>query len=259
MVRKVLVGVKRVVDYLTKIRVQADGSGVDLKNVKWSMNPFCEIALEEAIQMKEKKLVDEVVAASIGNKSAAETLRSALALGADRAIHVVTPDGDASASPEPLAVAKILRKLVEKEKPGLELVLLGKQAIDDDSNQTAQMLSALLGWSQATFASTVKMEGNTHALVAQEVDGGLETVKISLPCVISVDLRLNSPRYATLPNIMKAKKKPIESISVESLGVDISPRNRVVHVASPPQRKSGIMVESVDQLLDKLRNEAKVI
>jgi electron transfer flavoprotein beta subunit len=252
---KVLVPVKRVIDYNVKVRVKADGSGVDLANVKMSMNPFDEIAVEEAIRLKEAGKAEEVVAVSIGVKQAQETLRTALAMGADRAILVVATD-DVHQDIEPLAVAKILAKVVEEEGPGL--VLAGKQAIDNDMNATGQMLSALLGWSQATFASEVSVEGD-HALVTREVDGGLQTIKVSMPAIITVDLRLNEPRYASLPNNMKAKKKPLDEKTAADYGVDVTPRLSVVSTAEPETRKAGVKVGSVEELITKLKDEAGVI
>lgn len=255
MAGRILVAVKRVVDYNARVRVKPDKTGVDLSNVKMSMNPFCEIAVEEALRVKEAKLADEVVAVSIGPKQAADTLRTALAMGADRAVHVQTGEGEA---PEPLAVAKLLAAVARKEAPGL--MLLGKQAIDDDSNQTGQMLAALLGWPQATFASKLEVDAAAKkATVTREVDGGLETLRIGLPAVVTSDLRLNEPRYATLPNIMKAKKKPMETVSPQDLGVDIAPRLQTLSVEEPAKRKGGVMVSSAADLVDKLRNEAKVI
>ena len=248
---KVLVPVKRVVDYNVKIRVKADGSGVETANVKMSMNPFDEIAVEEAIRMKEKGAVAEIVAVSIGPQQAQETIRTALAMGADRGILVKT-----DATVEPLAVAKILKAIVEAEEPGL--VILGKQAIDDDCNQTGQMLAALLGWSQGTFASKVEADGD-KVLVTREVDGGLQTVKLAMPAIVTTDLRLNEPRYASLPNIMKAKKKPLEEKSADDYGVDIAPRLEVIKTVEPPKRSAGVMVESVAELVGKLKNEAGVI
>jgi electron transfer flavoprotein beta subunit len=248
---KVLVPVKRVVDYNVKIRVKADGSGVETANVKMSMNPFDEIAVEEAVRLKESKAATEVVAVSLGVQAAQETLRTALAMGADRAIHVVT-----DAELQPLAVAKALKAIVDKEQP--QLVILGKQAIDDDANQTGQMLAALLGWAQGTFASKVVLGADT-ATVTREVDGGLETVELKLPAVVTSDLRLNEPRYASLPNIMKAKKKPIDTMSPADLGVDPTPRLKTLKVAEPPKRSAGIKVKTVQELVDKLKNEAKVI
>ncbi len=246
---KVLVPVKRVIDYNVKVRVKADGTGVDLANVKMSMNPFDEIAVEEAIRLKEAGKADEIVVVSIGVKQAQETLRTALAMGADRAILVTAAD-DVHTDIEPLAVAKILAKVVEEEQPGL--VLCGKQAIDNDMNATGQMLSALLGWGQATFASKVEIDGNA-ASVTREVDGGLQTIKVNLPAVISADLRLNEPRYASLPNIMKAKKKPLDEKTAADYGVDVSPRLEVVKTSEPAVRQAGIKVGSVDELVSKLK------
>lgn len=248
---KVLVPVKRVVDYNVKIRVKADGSGVETANVKMSMNPFDEIAVEEAVRLKESKAATEVIAVSLGVQACQETLRTALAMGADRAVHVLT-DADL----QPLAVAKALKAIVEKEQP--QLVIMGKQAIDDDANQTGQMLAALLGWAQGTFASKVVPGGET-VTVTREVDGGLETVELKLPAVVTTDLRLNEPRYASLPNIMKAKKKPIETVSPADLGVDPAPRLKTLKVVEPPKRSAGIKVKTVQELVDKLKNEAKVI
>jgi len=252
---KVLVPVKRVIDYNVKVRVKGDGSGVDLANVKMSMNPFDEIACEAAIRMKESGAVEEVIAVSVGVKQAQETLRTALAMGCDRAILIVATD-DVHTDIEPLAVAKLLKAVVDAEEPGL--VICGKQAIDNDMNATGQMLSALLGWSQATFASKIDIDGD-HATVKREVDGGMQSIKVKMPAVISVDLRLNEPRYASLPNIMKAKKKPLDEKTPEDYGVDVSPRLEVVKTAEPPEREAGIIVKSVDELLDKLKNEAGVI
>ncbi len=248
---KLLVPVKRVVDYNVKVRVKSDGSGVETAGVKMSMNPFDEIAIEEAVRLKEHGSVSEIVAVSIGVPQCQETLRTALAMGADRAILV-----QSETSPEPLAVAKILRALVEREQPGL--VIMGKQAIDDDMNATGQMLAGLLGWSQGTFASKVVLEEGS-ATVTREVDGGLETVALTLPAIITTDLRLNEPRYASLPNIMKARKKPLETLTPADLGIDASPRLTTLRVSEPPTRKAGVKVGSVTELLDKLRNEAKVI
>ena len=248
---KVLVPVKRVVDFNVKIRVKSDGSGVELANVKMSMNPFDEIAVEEAIRLREKGVATEVVVCSIGPAKAQETLRTALAMGADRAI-LVTSDTDV----EPLAVAKILKGVVDEEQPGL--VLLGKQAIDDDANQTGQMLAALLGWAQGTFASKIVVEGET-ARVTREVDGGLQTLEVSLPAVVTADLRLNEPRYASLPNIMKAKKKPLDVKDLASLGVDVAPRLKVLKVSEPAARKGGIKVENAAELVAKLKTEAGVL
>ena len=248
---KVLVPVKRVVDYNVKIRVKPDGSGVELANVKMSMNPFDEISVEQAIRMKEAGQVEEIVVASIGPDKATETLRTALAMGADRGILVKHDD-----IVEPLAVAKILKAIVEAEAPGL--VILGKQAIDDDANQTGQMLAALLGWSQGTFASDVTIDG-AHALVTREVDGGLQTVRLSMPAIVTTDLRLNEPRYASLPNIMKAKKKPIDQKAPADYGVDVAPRLAVLKTEEPEGRKAGVKVADVNELVDKLRNEAGVL
>ncbi len=252
---KVLVPVKRVIDYNVKVRVKGDGSGVDLANVKMSMNPFDEIACEEAIRLKEKGVAEEVVAVSIGVKQSQETLRTALAMGADRAILIVAAE-DVHQDIEPLAVAKLLKAVIDAEAPGL--VLCGKQAIDNDMNATGQMLAALLGWSQATFASKIEIDGE-HATVKREVDGGMQSIRVRMPAVVSVDLRLNEPRYASLPNIMKAKKKPLEEKTPEDYGVDVSPRLEVVKTTEPPERKAGIIVGSVDELVDKLKNEAGVL
>ncbi|MEM6680376.1 MAG: electron transfer flavoprotein subunit beta/FixA family protein [Pseudomonadota bacterium] len=252
---KVLVPVKRVIDYNVKVRVKADNTGVDLANVKMSMNPFDEIAVEAAIRLKEAGKASEIVAVSIGVAKAQETLRTALAMGADRAILIQatdTPETDI----EPLAVAKLLKAVVDAEEPGL--VIAGKQAIDNDLNATGQMLAALLGWSQATYASEIEVEGDS-ATVTREVDGGLQTVKVSMPAIITVDLRLCEPRYASLPNIMKAKKKPLETKTPEDYGVDVTPRLTVVSVGEPPARKAGVTVDSVDELVEKLKTEAGVI
>jgi electron transfer flavoprotein beta subunit len=248
---KLLVPVKRVIDFNVKARVKPDGSGVDLANIKMAMNPFDEIAVEEAIRLKEKGQATEIVAVSIGPAAASETIRTALAMGADRGI-LVKHDGIV----EPLAVAKLLKAIVDAEKPGL--VILGKQAIDDDSNQTGQMLAALLGWPQGTFASKLVIEGD-HALVTREVDGGLQTVKLKMPAIVTTDLRLNEPRYASLPNIMKAKKKPIDEKVPGDFGVDVAQRLKVLKTSEPPGRKAGAKVASVDELIDKLRNEAGVL
>ena len=248
---KVLVPVKRVIDYNVKVRVKADQTGVELANVKMSMNPFDEISIEEAIRLKEAGHAEEVIAISVGVQQCQETIRTALAMGADRGIHVVH-DGDI----EPLVVAKILKKLVDKEGPSI--VIVGKQAIDDDSNQTGQMLAALLGWGQATFVSKVEIEGDSIK-ATREVDGGLETISVMLPAVLTTDLRLNEPRYASLPNIMKAKKKPIEQFTPVELGVDPSCRIEILKVAEPPTREAGVKVSDVGELVDKLRNTAKVI
>ena len=246
---KVLVPVKRVIDYNVKVRVKADGSGVDLANVKMSMNPFDEIAVEEAIRLKEAGKVEEIIVVSIGVEKCQETLRTGLAMGADRAILVKASD-DVHNDVEPLAVAKILEAVVKQENPGL--VLCGKQAIDNDLNATGQMLAALMGWSQATFASELNVEGKT-AIVTREVDGGLQTLKVQMPAVVTVDLRLNEPRYASLPNIMKAKKKPLDIMSAEDFGVDVSPRLTVLKTGEPDARAAGIKVESVDELVGKLK------
>jgi electron transfer flavoprotein beta subunit len=248
---KILVPVKRVVDYNVKVRVKADGSGVETANVKMSMNPFDEIAMEEAVRLKEAGVATELIAVSIGPTQCQETLRTALAIGADRAILVET-----AAETQPLGVAKALKKLVEKESP--QLVILGKQAIDDDSNQTGQMLAALLGWPQGTFASKVKIAGG-EAEVTREVDGGLETVAIKLPAIVTTDLRLNEPRYVTLPNIMKAKKKTLDIVKPDGLGVDMAPRLKTLKVQEPSKRKAGVVVKTVDELVSKLKNESKVI
>ena len=248
---KVLVPVKRVVDYNVKVRVKADGTGVETANVKMSMNPFDEIAVEEAVRLKEAGAATEIIAISVGSAQCQETLRTALAIGADRAILVET-----TVEAQPLAVAKILKSIVAKEQPGL--VIMGKQAIDDDSNQTGQMLAALLNWSQATFASKVKVGGNALE-VTREVDGGLETISVNLPAVVTTDLRLNEPRYVTLPNIMKAKKKQLEVVKPEALDVDVAPRLKTLKVQEPPKRSAGQMVKSVAELVQKLKNEAKVI
>tara|TARA_B100001123_G_scaffold256004_1_gene285500 strand:- start:1497 stop:2252 length:756 start_codon:yes stop_codon:yes gene_type:complete len=248
---KILVPVKRVVDYNVKIRVKADGSGVELANVKMAMNPFDEIAMEEAVRLKEKGVADEVIAVSIGEAKVEETLRTALALGADKAIRIQT-----SEKVEPLAAAKLLKAVVEKEMP--QLVIAGKQAIDDDANQTGQMLAALLGWSQATFASEVNVEGEALRVV-REVDGGLMTITTQLPCVVTTDLRLNEPRYAKLPDIMKARSKPLEDVTPDALGVTITSRLKVTNVVPPPTRSGGVKVADVDALIDKLKNEAKVV
>ncbi|MBL8340866.1 MAG: electron transfer flavoprotein subunit beta/FixA family protein [Rubrivivax sp.] len=248
---KVLVPVKRVVDYNVKVRVKSDGSGVDIANVKMSMNPFDEIAVEEAVRLKEKGVVTEIVAVSCGVTQCQETLRTAMAIGADRAILVET-----DVELQPLAVAKLLRALVAKEQPGL--VILGKQAIDDDCNQTGQMLAGLANLPQATFTSKVEV-ADGHATVTREVDGGLERLKLALPAVLTTDLRLNEPRYVTLPNIMKAKKKPLEVVKPADLGVDVTPRIKTLKVSEPPKRGAGVKVPDVAALVDKLKNEAKVI
>ncbi|WP_435103643.1 electron transfer flavoprotein subunit beta/FixA family protein [Arhodomonas sp. AD133] len=248
---KVLVPVKRVVDYNVKVRVKADGSGVETANVKHSMNPFDEIAVEEAVRLKEAGKIEEIVAVSLGAQASQETLRTALAMGADRAILVSTEE-----ALQPLGVAKALKVLVERESP--DLVICGKQAIDDDANQTPQMLAALLGWGQGTFACELQLEGGT-ATVTREVDGGNQTVRLKLPAVVSTDLRLNEPRYVKLPNIMKAKKKPLDVLTAGELAVDTAPRLTTLKVAEPPKRQGGVKVHSVAELVDKLKNEAKVI
>jgi electron transfer flavoprotein beta subunit len=252
---KILVPVKRVIDFNVKVRVKADGSGVDLSNVKMSMNPFDEIAVEEAIRLKEKGAAEEVIAVSIGVKQAQETLRTALAMGADRAILVQAAE-DVNQDIEPLAVAKILKAIVDAEQPGL--VIAGKQAIDNDMNATGQMLAALLGWPQATFASALEI-ADGKARVTREVDGGLQTISVALPAIVTVDLRLNEPRYASLPNIMKAKKKPLEEKTAADYGVDVTPRLTVVRTAEPATRKAGVKVGSVDELIAKLKTEAGVL
>jgi electron transfer flavoprotein beta subunit len=248
---KVLVTVKRVIDYNVKVRVKPDNSDVDLNNVKMAMNPFCEIAVEEAVRLKEAGVATEIVVVSLGNKACQEQLRTALALGADRAIHVESDE-----VLESLTVAKLLHKVVEAEQPNL--IILGKQSIDSDNNQTGQMLAALTGFGQGTFASVVKVEGDS-ALVTREVDGGLQTVSLKLPAVVTTDLRLNEPRYASLPNIMKAKKKPLEVKTPAELGVEVKAHTRLVKVTPPAERKAGIKVASVEELVSKLKNEAKVI
>jgi electron transfer flavoprotein beta subunit len=248
---KILVPIKRVVDYNVKVRPLGDGTDVDIANAKMAINPFCEIAVEEAIRLKEKGVATEVVVVSVGEGKCQEQLRAAMALGADRAILVET-----SERLQPLVIAKVLKAVVAKESP--ELVILGKQSIDGDNNQTGQMLAALLGWGQGTFASKVEIADGA-ALVTREVDGGLQTLKLKLPAVVTTDLRLNEPRYASLPNIMKAKKKPLDTIAIADLGVDLASRSKVVKVAPPPGRKAGIKVASVDDLINKLKNEAKVI
>ncbi len=248
---KVLVPIKRVIDANVKVRVKADKSGVELTNVKMAMNPFCEIGVEQAVRLKEAGSASEVIAVAAGVAQSQETLRTALAMGADRGILI-----QSDVALEPLAVAKLLKAVVERESP--ELVILGKQAIDGDNNQTGQMLAALLGWAQGTFISKLEL-ADGHARVTREVDGGLEKLSLKLPAVVTVDLRLNEPRYASLPNIMKAKKKPIETLSPEDLGVDPAPRLEVLEVVEPPARKAGVKVESVAELIEKLKNEAKVI
>lgn len=249
---KVLVAIKRVIDANVNIRVKADESGVETANVKMAMNPFCENAVEEAVRLKERGVAGEIVAVSIGVQQCQEIIRSALAMGADRGILVLT-----DAEVQPLAVAKMLKAIVEKESPGL--VLVGKQAIDDDNNQTGQMLAGLLGWAQGTSASKIELADNGRLSVTQEIDDGLRTVSLRMPAVVTADLRLNQPRYASLPNIMKAKKKPIESMSAKELGVDMTPRLKTIKVVKPPKRKAGIKVASVAELVDKLKNEEKVL
>ena len=248
---KVLVTVKRVIDPYVKVRVKSDGSGVETANIKMTMNPFCEIAVEQAVRMKEAGVVSEIVVVSIGVPQCQETLRTAMAMGADRGILV-----DAPAGLEPLAVAKLVKAIIDKEKP--QLVITGKQAIDDDSNQTGQMISALMGWPQATFISNITVNGES-AEVTREIDGGLEKLTIKLPAVVTSDLRLNEPRYVTLPNIMKAKKKPLEVLKPEALGVDISPRLKTLKVQEPPSRSAGVKVADVKDLVAKLKNEARII
>ena len=249
---KILVAVKRVVDANVAIRVKSDGSGVETANVKMAMNPFCENAVEEAVRLKEKGVATEVVVVSIGPQQCQETIRTALAIGADRGV-LVTADADV----QPLAVAKILRAIVDREQPGL--VLLGKQAIDGDNNQTGQMLAGLLGWPQGTFASKIVFADDGRLVVTREIDGGLQTVSLRLPAVVTVDLRLNEPRYASLPNIMKAKKKPIQTLSPAALGVDVAPRLATIQVAAPPTRQAGMRVATAAELVSKLKNEAKVL
>jgi electron transfer flavoprotein beta subunit len=248
---KILVPVKRVVDYNVKIRVKSDGSGVELANVKMSMNPFDEIAVEEALRLRERGEASEIICVSIGPPQAAETIRNGLAMGADRGILVKT-----DRTTEPLAVAKILKAIVEQEQPGL--VIMGKQAIDDDCNQTGQMLAALTGWPQGTFASKLVLEGD-HVLITREVDGGLQTVRLKTPAIVTTDLRLNEPRYASLPNIMKARKKPIDEKTPDAYGIDLSPRLEVLRTAEPAGRKAGVTVKTVSELVDKLKNEMGVI
>ena len=248
---KVIVPVKRVIDANIKVRVRADGSGVELNNVKMSMNPFCEIAVEESIRMKEAGKADEIIVVAAGPQQSQETLKTGLAMGADRAI-LIQSDVDL----QPLAVAKLLKSLVEREEPGL--VIMGKQAVDNDNNQTGQMLSAMLNWSLGTFVSKIEIEDDGFRVV-REVDGGLETVMLSRPAVVTVDLRLNEPRYASLPNIMKARRKPLETLSPEDLGIDVTPRLKVLEVTEPPAREAGVRVQSAEELIEKLRNEAKVL
>lgn len=248
---KIIVAVKRVVDYNVKIRVKSDNTGIETANIKMSMNPFDEIAVEEGVRLRERGVAEELVAVSVGPKQSQETIRTALAMGADRGIHIQTDE-----EIEPLSIAKLLKEIAEKEKPNL--FILGKQAIDDDSNQTGQMLAALLGWSQGTFASELSLD-TSNANVVREIDGGLETVKLKLPAIITTDLRLNTPRYASLPNIMKAKKKIIDELTPSDLNVDISPRIITLKVVEPSSREAGVIVEDVVELIDKLKNEAKVI
>ena len=248
---KIIVAVKRVVDYNVKIRVKSDNTGIETANIKMSMNPFDEIAVEEGVRLRERGVAEELVAVSVGPKQSQETIRTALAMGADRGIHIQTDE-----EIEPLSIAKLLKEIAEKEKP--DLFILGKQAIDDDSNQTGQMLAALLGWSQGTFASDLSLD-TSNANVVREIDGGLETVKLKLPAIITTDLRLNTPRYASLPNIMKAKKKIIDELTPSDLNVDISPRIITLKVVEPSSREAGVIVEDVVELIDKLKNEAKVI
>ena len=246
---KVLVGIKRTIDANVKVRVKSDESGVETENVKMTINPFCEIAVEEAVRMKEAGIASEIVVVTAGPDDAKQTLMTALAIGADRAIHVVTEQDI-----QPLAVGKILKAIIDDEAP--RIVILGKQAIDDDCNQTGQILAGLLGWAQATFASKIEIVDN-EASVTREIDGGLETLTVQLPAVVTTDLRLNEPRYASLPNIMKAKKKPIDIKTVEELGVDISPRIKIIKVVAPGKREAGVMVDNISELVDKLKNEAK--
>ena len=248
---RVLIGIKRTIDANVKVRVKADESGVETANVKMTLNPFCEIAVEEAVRMKEAGTADEIIVVTAGPEEARQTLMTALAIGADRAVHVIA-DQDI----QPLAVAKVLKAVIDQETPGL--VILGKQAIDDDSNQTGQMLAALLGWPQATFASKITL-GDGEAEVTREIDGGLETLTVKLPAVMTTDLRLNEPRYASLPNIMKAKKKPVDTKTVKELGVDVAPRIKIIKVVAPGKREAGVMVKSVAELVEKLHNEAKVL
>jgi electron transfer flavoprotein beta subunit len=250
---KILVPVKRVVDYNVKIRVKSDGSGVELANVKMSMNPFDEIAIEEAVRLKEKGIATEIVAVSVGPTKSQETIRTALSMGADRGLLIETGEADIV---EPLAVAKALKAIIATENP--QIVILGKQAIDDDCNQTGQMLAALLNWPQATFASKIVIEGDT-AMVTREVDGGLETLKLKLPCIVTTDLRLNEPRYPSLPNIMKAKKKPLEIKKAAELGIDMTPRLKVLKTTEPPGRKAGVKVKTVAELVEKLKTESGVL
>mmetsp|Transcript_21546 Transcript_21546/g.54325 ORF Transcript_21546/g.54325 Transcript_21546/m.54325 type:complete len:265 (-) Transcript_21546:211-1005(-) len=254
---RALVCVKRVIDYAVKVRVSKDKSGVDIKNVKMSMNPFCEIAVEEGIRMKEKGLISELIAVSIGQEKSQEVLRQSLAMGADRAV-LITTDMRTDQELQPLAVAKLLQKVVEKEDPSI--VLCGKQSIDSDSNQMGQILAGLLGWPQSTFTSALTANDAKDGLtVEREVDSGIQTMKLSLPAVVTTDLRLNDPRYATLPNLMKAKKKPLEKLEATSFGIDLTPRTKIISVEEPPVRAAGVKVADVDELIDKLKNEAKAI
>ena len=251
LVEKILVGLKRVVDYNVRVRVKSDGTGVETDGVKMSINPFDEIAVEEAIRLREAQKAEEIIAVSVGPERAQETIRTALAMGADRGIHVLVEE-----SVEPLGVAKLLKAIVEEEKP--DLIILGKQAIDDDSNQTGQMLAALLNWPQGTFASKLEFKGDRIA-VTREVDGGLQTVDLQMPAIVTTDLRLNEPRYASLPNIMKAKKKPIDKKTPDELGVDVAPRLKILNTTEPPGRQAGVKVETVPELVEKLRSEAGVL
>ncbi len=253
---KILVPIKRVIDYNVKVRVKADGSGIDLANVKMSINPFDEIAVEEAVRLKEAGKATEIIVVTIGSDKAQEQLRTAMAMGADRGILVKTDAPTDLGGVEPLAVAKTLKALIEKENPGL--VIMGKQSIDDDSNQTGQMLAALLGWAQGTFASKIETESGSIK-VTREIDGGLETLNLKLPAIVTTDLRLNEPRYAKLPDIMKAKKKPLDILEPSALGIDYTPRLKILKVSEPPKRKGGIKVSSVDELIAKLKTEAKVL
>ena len=248
---KILVPIKRVIDPYVSIRVKSDNTGVETDNVKMSMNPFCEIAVEEAIRLKESGKAEEIIVVSVGNQSCQETIRTALAMGADRGIHVLIDQ-----TVEPLSIAKILSKIIDEEKPGL--VISGKQAIDGDNNQTGQMLAALTDMPQGTFASKIEIDGD-KIQVTREIDGGLQTVKLNMPAIITTDLRLNEPRYASLPNIMKSKQKPIEKIDISELGIDLKPRLSVIEVNDPPERKAGIMVKDLEELVEKLKNEAKVL
>jgi electron transfer flavoprotein beta subunit len=253
--KKVFVPVKRVIDYAVKIRIRPDKLGIEKNNVRMSMNPFCELAVEQAVRLKEQKKASEIVVVSIGPKKANEVMRTAMAMGCDRGIHILT-DQETDTEIQPLAVAKILAKMVEKEQP--DCVLMGKQSIDDDCNQVGQMLAGLLGWPQATFCSEIAL-GDGSSEVLREIDGGAERIKVGLPAIFTADLRLNEPRYATIPNIMKARKKKIEEIKIEDTGVDIAPRLKIVQLVDPPTRQAGVILGSVDELVDKLKNEAKVL